>query len=314
MAETHNLFRFNEKSPLFQLLVSFIIVIIISILLFSVFLLAGICIFDSDLSLVENPSFAEGTKDLNFLRYLVVVQDISIFIVPAIIILLILNPGSPLSFSIGGMPQLKEVIFVIVLTFCIFPVNSFTGQLNSMMNLPEWLSGVEQWMMEKEDGIADLIDLLIDSGTFGILMLNIFIIAIIPAIGEELLFRGVFQKIFQKLFKSGHLAVWITAFIFSAIHFQFYGFIPRFILGLVFGYLFLWSRALWLPMLSHFINNSVPVAGAYLHDWNRINTHSEIDLWKQLILLPIPVVISLVILLYFRNKFMEEGKKKYIIF
>lgn len=312
MADTYKLFKLYDKHPLFQLFVSFVIIIFIGVILFSVFLLAGAYIFDSDLSLVENPSLAMGAKDLSFLRYMVVVQDITVFIVPAIIVLLMLNSGNPLYMLIGGTPRLQEVILVIVLTFCIFPVSSFTGQLNSMMKLPEWLSGVEQWVMEKEDNIADLIDLLIESRTFGIMMLNILIIAVIPAIGEELLFRGVFQKIFQNLFRSGHLAVWVTAFLFSVIHFQFYGFIPRFILGLVFGYLFLWSRTLWLPIISHFINNSVPVAAAYLRDWDKIYTQSEINIWKQSILLPIPIIISLVILLYFRNKFMEEERKKWI--
>ena len=93
-------------------------------------------------------------------------------------------------------------------------------------------------------------------------------LAVLPAIGEELIFRGVFQKIFYDFFKSGHMAIWVTAFLFSALHFQFYGFIPRLILGLVFGYLFFWSGTLWLPVLSHFVNNAVPVIGVYIQGWD----------------------------------------------
>jgi uncharacterized protein len=123
-------------------------------------------------------------------------------------------------------------------------------------------------------------------------------LAVIPAIGEELIFRGVFQKIFYDLFKSGHLAIWVTAFAFSALHFQFFGFIPRFILGLVFGYLFYWSGTLWLPVISHFVNNAVPVIGAYIQSKGCFGILS----WEQIIILPLMVIISIFILRYFRNK------------
>ena len=313
MNDTLRLFRFDEKSPLLQLIISLGIIIGVGVFLFSALILAGILIFHVDPSSLENPYVVSGEQDLTFLRYIVIVQDVSIFIVPSVIILILLSPVGSLRLQIGEAPPAKEIIFVIILTFCLFPVNSFTGQLNSMMHLPDWLSGVEKWMMKKEDDIGDLVNLLIDTKTFGVMILNLIIIAIIPAIGEELLFRGVFQKISYKLFRSGHIAVWVTGFFFSAIHFQFYGFIPRFILGLTFGYLFLWSRTLWLPIISHFINNAVPVVGAYVQNWDKINTHSEIDLGKQLIFLPLPVIIIMVILFYFRNKFREETGNRGII-
>jgi hypothetical protein len=269
-------------------------------------LLAGVYVFDADLSLVANPSSAVSGKELAFLRYLLIIQGISIFIVPAIIILNIQKPLHHISFFIGKFPLAKDVLLVVVLTFCILPVTSFTGELNSMMRLPEWLSGVEQWMIEKEDNIGDFVDLLINSGTFGVMMLNLLMIAVIPAIGEELIFRGIFQKICYKLFKSGHLSVWVIAFFFSAIHLQFFGFIPRFILGLVFGYLFLWSRTLWLPVISHFVNNAVPVTTAYFQGLEKVNTQPEISLWKQLIYISLPIIITLVILQYFRNNYKKE--------
>ena len=133
------------------------------------------------------------------------------------------------------------------------------------------------------------------------MILNLFIIAILPAVGEEFFFRGVLQKILIRLFKSGHVAIWVTAFIFSAIHFQFFGFVPRFILGLIFGYLFFWSSTLWLPVISHFINNAVPVIMAYIQGMEKFNALSDTPLWKLALALPLPVAIGLVILFYFRN-------------
>jgi membrane protease YdiL (CAAX protease family) len=207
-------------------------------------------------------------------------------------------------------PGVNEIVLVIILAFCLFPITSITGQLNSGLHLPDWLNPVERWMKEKEDYAAQLINLLISSGTFRIMLFNVLMLAVLPAIGEELLFRGVFQKIFYDLFKSGHLAIWVTAFLFSALHFQFYGFIPRFILGLVFGYLFFWGGTLWLPVISHFVNNAVPVIGAYMQGGDDAKNVSGIFSWGQTFLLPVSIVISFTILQYFRSKHKNKSITK----
>ena len=96
------------------------------------------------------------------------------------------------------------------------------------------------------------------------LFINLLMIAIIPAIGEEFFFRGLLQRIFSNWVRNTHWGIIISAFLFSAIHMQFYGFFPRFLLGAMFGYLFVWSGSLWLPVLAHFINNSLAVIAYYL--------------------------------------------------
>ena len=302
MTDKHSLLSLYGKSPVYQLFLSLLIVLSVGVLLFSVFLLAGIFLFDIDLGLLGIPYAEVGGKDIAFLRYILISQHISLFIVPAIIILYNMNPDHQSRLRYVKLPQIKEVILVIILAFCIFPVTGFTGQLNSEMHFPDWLSGVEQWMTENEDNATRLFDLLITTDTFWVMLLNLLMIAVLPAIGEELIFRGVFQKILINLFRSGHLAVWVTAIVFSTLHFQFFGFIPRFILGLVFGYLFFWSGTIWLPVISHFVNNAVPVIGTYIQGWEKIYSPLDITLWKQITGLPVPVIISLVILLYFRNK------------
>ena len=218
-----------------------------------------------------------------------------------------MSPGNQIRLSVLKIPRINEVILVIILAFCIFPITGFTGRLNSEIHLPDWLPGIKQWMIEKEDYATRLIDMLMTSDTFWIMLMNLLMIAVIPAIGEELIFRGVFQKIFCNFFKSGHLAIWVTAFVFSAIHFQFFGFVPRFILGLVFGYLFFWSGTLWLPIISHFVNNAVPVIGEYIQGWDRVKISPDIPLWKQITGLILPITISIIILLYFRSKNKNEA-------
>ena len=97
-------------------------------------------------------------------------------------------------------------------------------------------------------------------------LFNIFMIALLPALGEELLFRGIVQKIFTQWSKNVHLGVWISAVLFSAMHVQFYGFIPRMMLGALLGYLLVWSGSLWLPIMAHFVNNASAVIFTYLFD------------------------------------------------
>jgi len=302
MNDNKRSFKLYSESPFYQIFVSLLIIVGVGGVLTFILFISGILIFGGDMSLITKSAISLGANNVGLLRYLLVVQDISFFVIPSIIILRLMNSESPKRFTEFKMPLLKEIVLVIILTFCIFSITSFTGQLNSAMHLPHWLSGVEHWMTDLEDKADTTIDLLIVSKTFGIMMLNLITIGLAPAIAEELIFRGVFQKIFYNLFKSGHAAVWISAFLFSAIHFQFFGFLPRFILGLVFGYLFFWSGTLWLPMISHFVNNAFPVILAYVQGMEKLNTPSDVPLWHQALYLPLPVVISLVILFYFRNK------------
>ena len=307
MGDKQRLFKLSGESPLYQLFVSLMIIMGVGITLSVMLVLAGMLIFGSDLTVLEKSGTALSNNNLGFLRYLLIIQDISLLIIPSVIILLMMKPEPAGRLNELKIPQLKEVGLIVILAFCIFPVTSFTGQINSAMHLPQWLSGVEKWMAEKENHADSILNQVLASPTFSIMLLNLFIIAILPAIGEELFFRGVLQKIFSKLFKSGHIAIWFTAFIFSTIHFQFFGFIPRFILGLVFGYLFFWSGTLWLPVISHFVNNAVPVIMTFIQGIEKVNAPIETSLWKQLLTLPLPITIGLLILFYFRNNNISRG-------
>jgi uncharacterized protein len=311
MGDNQSPFSLNDKSPVNQLLISLLVIVAVGTFLFTGLLLAGTKIFNCDFAKWGDIISQEASEEsINFLRYLLTSQDLSFFIIPGIIILFLMKPVPEFRISDFKMPQLNEVALVIILAFSIIPITSFTGQINSALQLPDWLTGVEHWMIDKEEDASRIIDILTTHNTLGALIFNLLIIAVIPAIGEELIFRGVFQKILCRVFKSGHIAVWIIAFVFSAIHFQFYGFLPRLILGLVFGYLFLWSGTLWLPVIAHFLNNAVSVIGIYLQGSAGVSSSTEISLWKQLIILPLPVLVSIVILFYFRNK---SGKKALLL-
>lgn len=134
---------------------------------------------------------------------------------------------------------------------------------NKQMKLPGFLQGLENWMKAKEQETYELLKQLTVMNSPADLLFNLLMLAVLPAFGEEIIFRGIVQKIGTRWTGNAHAGIWIAAIIFSAIHLQFYGFLPRMLLGALFGYLLLWSGNLWLPILGHFINNAAVVLLTY---------------------------------------------------
>lgn len=151
---------------------------------------------------------------------------------------------------------------VITLSFMV--VNSMLIEWNANLLLPESLKTLESWAQEKELYLQKLTDYLTTFTSTADFLLAFFIIAVIPAVGEELFFRGLLQPLLGKKIGNMHVAIWLTALIFSAFHFQFYGLVPRLFLGAVFGYLYFWSGNLWMPVLGHFINNGLSLLMLFL--------------------------------------------------
>lgn len=306
MAENIRYSSFYARSPVYQLFAALLFILVAGGLIFMAFLAGGIYIFRPDLEFLSDPSFSITKTDISFLRYLLISQHISLFIIPGIILIYKLKPDNGNLFGLR-IPSITEAAFVIILAICLLPLTGFTGELNSGMHLPEWLAGLENWMKEKEDMAERLIETVLNPDTKGSFAVNFIMIAVLPAIGEELIFRGVLQRILTRLFNSGHLAILITSIVFSALHLQFYGFLPRFILGLVFGYLFLWSGTLWLPVIAHFANNAVSVILVYLQNSDIASVPDEISLWKQISALLLPLITGILIMIYIRRKYRKQS-------
>jgi len=143
--------------------------------------------------------------------------------------------------------------------------------INAHMHMPAFLSEVEIWMKKSEQKAAHITGIFLSVNTYKGWLFNIFIIAIIPSLSEELFFRGVLQNIFHEVFKKALWAILLSALIFSAIHMQFYGFIPRFFLGALFGYVYWLTKNLWYPILMHFVNNALTVTAYFLSSKKLIN-------------------------------------------
>jgi membrane protease YdiL (CAAX protease family) len=138
-----------------------------------------------------------------------------------------------------------------------------------------------------------MIEKFVSVDTIGGLMLNLFMIAGLAALGEELLFRSIIQTSLIKICKNAHVGILIASAIFSFIHFEFYGFVPRLILGMLLGYMFYFSGSIWIPMLMHFLNNGTVVLIYFLN--NKGITNIDVDTFGQT---SIPVlIVSIVVMI-----------------
>ncbi len=200
---------------------------------------------------------------LPVLKYLQIINTLGIFIIPSIVFAFLVSKSPVRYLSLKLTPAFVSTVAGIAVIIAILPFIHWIAGINEMMTLPDWLSGIEGWMKRSEDQAKELVEMFLSTTTITGLALNLFMIAVLPAIGEELLFRGVLLRLFREWTKNPHIAVLISAFLFSALHLQFYGFLPRFILGIILGYLFVWTRSVWVPILVHFVNNGIAVVAAW---------------------------------------------------
>ena len=131
------------------------------------------------------------------------------------------------------------------------------------MTFPSTFKWLEKWMRELENQGEETTEAILKMNNIGGLFINLFVIAMIPAICEEFIFRGALQRVFIKMIRNPHVAIWIAAAIFSTIHFQFFGFFPRLFLGAAFGYIYFWTKSIWYTVFAHFLNNGYAVVIAY---------------------------------------------------
>ena len=132
-------------------------------------------------------------------------------------------------------------------------------ELNSSLHLPSALAPFENWMRQMEMDAERLTEIFLRGSAWSTLLTNLFMMALLAGLGEELLLRGIVQPLFIKLTKNAHIGIWLAAALFSFMHFQFFGFVPRMLLGALFGYYYYWSRNLWIPIIAHIANNAAIV-------------------------------------------------------
>jgi len=217
--------------------------------------------FGVDLSVISFQSIKKD--DLQIIAALKLYQTIGggigMFLIPAFIF------PAAVNYRIRVFPFHQQQVSVLPFMIGVFsilivaPAISWLYQINQQMHFPAAWQAWETSIKEMEDQAAMLTKLFVAADSYSMLLLNIFVVALVPAICEEFFFRGILLQYTRFVFTKKWIAVLVSALVFSGFHGQFYGFLPRFALGVLLGYLFLFSGNLVLPIVAHFINNAIAV-------------------------------------------------------
>jgi len=199
---------------------------------------------------------------LVFVRGMLLIQFLSLFVIPSFLFGYFSDP-KPVSYL--GLRSAKPMYFILGAAVLILalPFVDWMGAINHQL-IPE-TTATGKWMKESEELAQQQIGFMLKQNTVKGLLMNLLFIAVFAGVGEELFFRGVLQRIFIKMFKNPWAGIIATAIIFSAIHMQFYGFIPRFILGVLLGVIYWYSGSLWPAILAHFIYDGFAVVMIYFY-------------------------------------------------
>lgn len=207
------------------------------------------------------------------LKALQAMQVLFLFILPALAVAWLFQERPAQWLGLTTFPAPKVWLYAFLLMLVMVPGINLLSYWNQQLSLPACLSGVEEQMKLLEEKSAELLRQFMNTTSFAGFLVNLGLMALLPAIGEELTFRGVLLHTLAPRTenpgpgtqnpepgtqnRTPHLAIWVTAIIFSFVHFQFYGFVPRMLMGALLGYMLCWTGSLWIAMLMHFTNNAI---------------------------------------------------------
>jgi uncharacterized protein len=266
----------SRKNKGFQLLNEIIWLTILTLgamLLFSVIgLRLTSALYHIDYFTLMSGNYSDATTQvISALKFLNLFTTLGTFLVPVIGIPLI-NKEKPLEFlMLDKSPGLMTILQATALFLLLFPFLEWLINFNQGIHLPVAFGQAEEWIRAKEAQMEQLTEQFLTMVSLRDMFLNLLIVAFIPAMLEELYFRGLVQKLAHKWFGNIHFAIIFTAIFFSAVHLQFLGFLPRFLLGFLFGYLFYWTGSIWTTVFAHFLNNGLAVILLYLGQKGIIN-------------------------------------------
>ncbi len=196
-------------------------------------------------------------------------QNVLAFMLPVVITVVFIS-AKPLEYlRLNKAPSIKSITFLIATFIVMTPAFNYIVDWNNNISLPESMKGIESWMRTAENAAQAVTNKILNENN---LIVSILIIGMLTGMSEEMLFRGGLQTILRSRPMSIHMAIWVTAIIFSIMHFQFFGFVPRVLLGAFFGYLAYWSGSLWTAVIAHALNNSTVIVA------HRINQASGYNL------------------------------------
>lgn len=301
----------ENASPLVQfiILMGFFLLFLGVFAIIGVFCITGIAHINIyDLRAMQdysNPLLVEGFKVAQ------IVSAFGSFIVPAVVFALLASRNRMEYLGLKSMDKISTLLLGGLLMWCATPLINALADWNSHLKLPEAMSGIEAWMKDSQQKADALTEAFMGHQTFFGMLTNLFMIGLLAAVAEELFFRAVLQKVVIKWTNSIHWGIWITGFLFSFLHFEFYGFLPRMLMGVYLGYLFVWSKSIWVPIFAHFLNNGTAVIFQYFED--RGNLPKDVDQigaqgsqWLWVVVSAVIVAGLMVVIYRIENKKVES--------
>lgn len=275
------------------------------IFLFSIFL---ICLYlTTAISTVLTNKYGVTFTTLNIQ---ICLQNILTFAFPAIVIAFF-SSSRPLHFlGLSAKPQLRQFVFVLLTYIVAIPSMNLIIDWNNNIHLPQEFSQIEQVLRDFENAAQAITDKLTSNNSLANTILLTMSVGLLTGFGEEIFFRGMFTNLLIQRPYNKHIAIWIGAFVFSLMHFQFFGFVPRMLLGAFFGYLLVWTGCLWLPIFAHALNNSFAIVANYVKEQDIISFSvdklgtSDLMPWTSII-----SIVLIVLLLCNRHYFGIPAKK-----
>lgn len=244
---------------------------------------------------VMNMSTYDDPANIAAFKLMQIVSSIGTFIIPALLFSFFFTGDAFSFYSFSKVHGPISVILIILMMLSVIPFINYLAELNLKLRFNvEWM---DRNMKDLEESAENIMDAFMSTKTLTGLLTNLFMIGIIASIGEELIFRGLIQKILTSWTRNGHIAILITAFFFSLFHFQFLSFLPRFVLGIILGYLMFFGRSLWYPIIAHFINNTLGVIYYFFY-----SRGSADDVWEEIgtsNFFPVSALLSLLVFLLF---------------
>ncbi|RAW03465.1 CPBP family intramembrane glutamic endopeptidase [Pseudochryseolinea flava] len=257
--------------------------------------------FDGSMDELQKLAFSGNTEKRMWLPLMIVQGCAAIFgfIILPIVLMRTRFSINSLWFRKKILPTTLALVVLIVLSFMV--VDSVIAVWNKNIDFPSWMDGFESWAKELEDSQAKTSMFLTQFDDVSALLIGLIVVALIPGIGEEVLFRGFLQNEFYRGTKNIHVAIWLSAFLFSAIHFQFFGFVPRLLLGALFGYLYHWSGSIWTPIVAHFVNNGVIVIAIYVYQHGNLAVDPNAETAAPWAAVAGAAIIFVLLLVYFKK-------------
>ena len=219
--------------------------------------------------------FGGRYTSINAQLAIIALQNVLVFMAPVVILALMCKATEkrPVAQSLwmAKAPSFKSIALVVLVYIVALPAMNWLVDWNSGLHLPQWMRGLENFLREMEDSAQGVTSDMLMTKTWSGMLLRFLLIGVLTGMGEELFFRAGMLGSMHFSRVQRHVAVWTVAFIFSAIHMQFFGFVPRLLLGAWFGYVMLWSGEVWTPIIAHSLNNGLVVVFTFLYQNKYIN-------------------------------------------